>query len=57
MTATLAEVAQVAAAVAISGGAFYWGGQVKAMLCALKNGQEDHEGRLRRLEGTEDQVH
>jgi hypothetical protein len=50
MTATLAEVAQVAAAVAISGGAFYWGGQVKAMLCALKNGQQDHEHRLRSLE-------
>ncbi len=54
MTATLAEVAQVAAAVAISGGAFYWGGQVKAMLCALKDGHTDHEHRLRNLEAPED---
>jgi hypothetical protein len=48
-----AAAAQLVAAFALSGGAFYWGGQVKSMLSQLKLGHEDHEHRIRSLERPE----
>jgi len=49
----LGEAAQLLAAVGFMGGAFYWGGQIKAMVTELRNGHVDHEKRIRVLEGTE----
>lgn len=47
---SVAELAQVLAAVSITIGAGFWGGQVRVMLRELKEVTSDHEGRLRHLE-------
>lgn len=51
---SIGEAAQLLAATGFLGGAFYWGGQIKAMVTELRNGHVDHEHRIRVLEGTED---